>query len=273
MILSNAHTHTQFCDGKSTAEEMVQSALRLGFTSLGFSGHSYYKDATDYSMTPESTQQYIREIHRLQSCYQGQITLHLGLELDYYSQVDLSPYAYVIGSVHHYLDPVTGIFYPYDGRTDEFRELYQQAFHSDFLALSRAYYTQVAELITQQRPAIIGHFNLITKHNSEHHLIDEDDPAYRSLALEALRACAETGAITEVNTGAIARGYALEPYPNRCMLQYLKEHHYPVMINSDCHDATKLNFGFDLALELLRDVGFRSVLVLGTDNLFQEIGI
>ena len=40
-ILSNAHTHTTFCDGKNTAEEMVQAALDNGFVSLGFSGHSF----------------------------------------------------------------------------------------------------------------------------------------------------------------------------------------------------------------------------------------
>lgn len=273
MLLSNAHTHTQFCDGKSTAEEMVQAALRLGFTSLGFSGHSFHEGCMDYCMSLQHTQDYIAEIHRLQQKYQGQITLQLGLELDYYSQVDLTPYTYIIGSVHHYLDPEGGAFYSYDGDLPSFYQLFHQGFHDDALALARTYYSQVAELITHRRPAITGHFNLITKRNRDHHLINEDDPRYRSIALEALRACAETGAITEVNTGAIARGYASEPYPNRYMLQYLLEHHYPVMINSDCHDASRLNASFDLAVCLLRDIGFRSVMILGDHQLFQEVGI
>ena len=39
MLRANYHTHTTFCDGTSTAEEMVQQALDLGFVALGFSSH------------------------------------------------------------------------------------------------------------------------------------------------------------------------------------------------------------------------------------------
>lgn len=32
----NLHTHTCFCDGKDTPEELIQEALKRGFDSLGF---------------------------------------------------------------------------------------------------------------------------------------------------------------------------------------------------------------------------------------------
>ena len=34
----NFHTHTTYCDGKETAEQMVQAAIAKGFTRLGFRG-------------------------------------------------------------------------------------------------------------------------------------------------------------------------------------------------------------------------------------------
>ena len=37
----NFHTHTTYCDGKETAEQMVQAAIAKGFTRLGFSGHGF----------------------------------------------------------------------------------------------------------------------------------------------------------------------------------------------------------------------------------------
>lgn len=37
----NLHSHTTFCDGKNSAEEMVVSAIDHGFDVFGFSGHSY----------------------------------------------------------------------------------------------------------------------------------------------------------------------------------------------------------------------------------------
>ena len=39
MLKANYHTHTTFCDGDNTAEQMVQRALDLQFDHLGFSGH------------------------------------------------------------------------------------------------------------------------------------------------------------------------------------------------------------------------------------------
>ena len=36
----NLHTHSTFCDGKDTPEEMILRAIELGFNSIGFSGHA-----------------------------------------------------------------------------------------------------------------------------------------------------------------------------------------------------------------------------------------
>ena len=36
MLKANYHTHTVFCDGDNTAQEMVDRALELGFEHLGF---------------------------------------------------------------------------------------------------------------------------------------------------------------------------------------------------------------------------------------------
>ena len=41
MFPSTVHTHTTYCDGKNTPEQMIQSAIRQGLSVIGFSGHSY----------------------------------------------------------------------------------------------------------------------------------------------------------------------------------------------------------------------------------------
>ena len=276
-LCSNAHTHTTFCDGADSAEELVRHALSLGFISLGFSGHSYYPDCSHYCMSPEGTLQYQAEIRRLQAAYQDRITVRLGLELDYFSQVDLAPYEYIIGSVHHFRDPSSHIFYAFDGSADHFRQMLDQSFNGNILALARAYYSMLAQLVTQpqqgRRIDIVGHFNLITKQNRVHHLIDESDPAYQKIAYEALRACAQTGAIFEVNTGAMARGYANEPYPNLEMLRWLHELKAPVIVTSDCHAMACLDFAFEEARQLLLTAGYRSVMRLGRNSLFEEVAL
>ena len=42
----NLHTHTIYCDGINTPEELVEAAIAKGFDSIGFSGHSYMSYAS-----------------------------------------------------------------------------------------------------------------------------------------------------------------------------------------------------------------------------------
>lgn len=271
---SNAHTHSTFCDGKSTPEEMVLSAIRLGYTSLGFSGHSYlpFEDGpSQWSMTPENTLKYIREVTRLKEAYKDQISIHLGLELDSYSKVDLSPYEYIIGSVHSLIVPGTSDHLSYDSSPEEFSHLFDTVFDKDPIRLAEHYYTQVVDHARACRPDILGHFNLITKYNECLHLIDETDSRYKSIASQALLEAAGNSTCVEINTGAIGRGHASIPYPNFQMMKLLKEHSIPVILTCDCHNASLLSTGYDLALSMLKEAGFTSLLTLGSNNLFEEI--
>ena len=62
-MLTNFHTHTVFCDGKNTPEEMVLSAIEKGFTALGFSGHGLTSFDPGYCL--RDTAGYRAEILRL----------------------------------------------------------------------------------------------------------------------------------------------------------------------------------------------------------------
>ena len=88
MILCDFHVHTTFCDGKDSAEDMVLAAIKLGMKKLGFSGHSYTPFDEEPCMSPEDTQRYIQEVHRLREKYCGQIEILCGTECDYYSDID-----------------------------------------------------------------------------------------------------------------------------------------------------------------------------------------
>ena len=73
MIPSNYHTHTNFCDGKNTPEELVLEAIRLGCPKLGFSGHSYTFFDESYCMSQVGTLEYIRQVRALQEKYADRI--------------------------------------------------------------------------------------------------------------------------------------------------------------------------------------------------------
>ena len=65
MIYSDIHTHTTYCDGKSTAEEMVKKAIEKGFESIGLSGHSYTDFDDGWCMSLENTKKYCDEVDAL----------------------------------------------------------------------------------------------------------------------------------------------------------------------------------------------------------------
>ena len=58
MIKSNFHTHTVFCDGADTPEELVNEAVKKGFFALGFSGHSYFEPDSDVCMAEMAASRY-----------------------------------------------------------------------------------------------------------------------------------------------------------------------------------------------------------------------
>lgn len=243
MIPSNYHTHTNFCDGKNTPEEMVLEAISLGCPELGFSGHSYLSFGTGYCMSIENTEKYKREIRRLQEKYAGQIKILLGVEQDYFSETPTDDYDYVIGSVHSvYKD---GHYLEVDHTKKIFMDDVQKYYGGDYYSYAEDYYALVADVYRKTKCQIIGHFDLITKFNEGNALFDTQNPRYQAAANKALEALLEAPVILEVNTGAMARGYRTQPYPSQDLLSRWLEAEKKVHFSSDCHDAKNLLYGYE----------------------------
>jgi histidinol-phosphatase (PHP family) len=257
-MLSNLHTHTNFCDGKSTAEEVVLSAIDKGFVSIGFSGHGYTSFDNTYCM--KDTKGYMAEIKALKERYKNKIQIYLGIEEDAFCPVDRTGFDYVIGSSHYFL--IDGKHYPVDMDADCFNKCFE-AFGGDVKKLAESYYGRFCEYILKYKPDIVGHFDLVTK-------FDELDgmgyllnnPKHIETAEKYLRASLKSGCMFEVNTGAISRGYRTKPYPQENLLHILKKEDVRITITSDSHSADTLCFGFDEAKAILRDIGFEAVYVL-----------
>ena len=50
MHLQSLHTHSLYDDGRSTLEDMLQSAITHGLSAFGFSGHSPLPFANDWAI-------------------------------------------------------------------------------------------------------------------------------------------------------------------------------------------------------------------------------
>ena len=256
-MLSNFHTHSVFCDGKNTLEEVVLSAIEKGFDSLGFSGHGHTDYDDRYCMKDESG--YIREINRLKEKYKDALEIYLGVEEDAFSPLERSRFDYIIGS-SHYLR-VGGEYLPIDSSPDCFK-VCLEAFRGDVTALAESYYSAFCAYIRARRPDIIGHFDLITKYDELSRSLFLESPAYNAIAERYAAYAAEADCLFEVNTGAIARALRTSPYPAENLLYLLKEMGARLILSSDSHAADTLDFAFEETKLRLREIGFSRLYTL-----------
>ena len=263
-MLTNYHTHTCFCDGKNTPEEIVIYAIENGFRSIGFSGHGYTPFDLSYCM--RDTEGYIDEISRLKSKYGTKIQIYCGVEEDAFSYVKRDDFDYIIGS-SHYLN-IGNKYYPIDSGVDYFKECLL-AFDNDVIKLSESYYQAFVSYIKKRKPDIVGHFDLITKFDEVDVSLFLNNSEYIKTAKKYIKSASEEDVIFEVNTGAIARGYRKTPYPSVDLLYTLKESDAKLILSSDSHSAKTIDFYFEETRKLLRDVGFCYIYELD-DGVFKK---
>lgn len=266
---SSPHVHTQFCDGRSTAEEMVQTALEKGFVSLGFSSHAKQDFDPKYSLDEAREVAYIAEIKRLQEKYKDQLKIWLGMEQDYYSTADKNQFEYVIGSVH-YIQMPDGSKLAVDSSFEQLQQIITGAFAGDAYALVETYYQMVGEFVARTQPDIIGHFDLLTKYNSGKEPFDETHPRYVKAAQCAMQQAITGCDLMEINVGALARTGIKGPYPALPLLRAWRDLGGQVILASDCHLAKYLDSAYDAGIALMKEAGYKKAAMLGRhEELFE----
>lgn len=255
MLRANYHTHTTFCDGDDTAEDMVRRACELGFGHLGLSGHMDEEINMDWGA-------YTAEVARLRAAHAGTIDILCGVELDALYDPACCPGAeYVIGSTH-YVDVDVPFLRAVDHSPEVSQRLCDECFGGDWYALCRAYFELEAQVNDRLGCTFVGHFDLIARFNDQMRAFDETDPRYTTPALEAMGYLVSQGVPFEVNCGAYNRGRKAELYPRRNLLRALRDLGGEILISSDAHHASRLDGGFDVALARAIECGFTHVNVL-----------
>lgn len=243
MILSNFHTHTTYCDGKFSAEEMVLSAIENGMHALGFSTHSYTSRDLTYCIRKEKIKEYQAEIYALKEKYKDKIRIYCGSELDVISDMDREGFDYFLGAVH-YID-IDGKLLTVDGSGDEQKRDADKYFGGDMLSYAEAYYEMTKKIADLPEVGFIAHFDLVTKFNENYELFDEKDPRYVKAWQDAALHLIKMGIPFEINTGAISRKKRTTPYPRREIADFIKEHGGTFIMTSDCHDKDFLLCHFE----------------------------
>lgn len=255
MILSDFHTHTSFCDGKHSPEEMVLYAIEKGMKALGFSMHAFVEFDLDVYSDSAALYEYKKEVARLKEKYKDKIEIFCGIEQDIYKESVSEGFDYVIGSVHYV--KIGDEYIPIDLSKEVLLDAVIRGFGGDFYSFAEWYYDMEAQIVEKTGADIIGHLDLIRKFNENGDLFDEKHPRYIAAYTKAVKALVKYDKPFEINTGAISRGYRSTPYPCEDILRCIYSSGGKVIMSSDSHRKETLCFEFEKWADLARKIGFK----------------
>ncbi|MDD3227546.1 MAG: histidinol-phosphatase [Tissierellia bacterium] len=271
MHLNNLHTHTIFCDGKNTPEEMVLGAINHNFNSLGFSSHGPVEKETYWNIKRDKIEEYIEVINSLKVKYMDKIEILLGMELEYFPGIGFTDECmelskrldYYIGSVHYLGTLNNGELWAVDDfDIDVVMRGINESFQGNSKKAVETYYEALTEMAEKYQPPIIGHFDLIKKNNKDNILFDESEDWYIRAVENCLNIIKKTSSAIEINTGGIARKSIKDQYPSTFILEMIKDRNIPIIVSSDAHNRDDIACKFDDMFKLLYDIGFENLVYL-----------
>ncbi len=265
-MFSNFHTHSTYCDGKSTPEEIVDYAVQLNLKSLGFSSHAPIPFECPWCMKRETLNDYLMHINSLKNSKQG-IAIYTGLEVDYIPDtigpLDFSKTLdYTIGSIHFVENFRNGKGWEIDGSHQHFHDGLAEIFKNNIKDAVDRYFELTREMALKSRPTIIGHLDKIKLQNTGYQYFNEADRWYRETIEDTLKAIQTAGCIIEVNTRGVYQKKTDSVYPSRWILESIKKKRIPITVSSDAHHSNDLISYFAETFQLLREIGFKEIHIL-----------
>lgn len=247
-ILYESHCHTPLCKHAfGEPEEYAAVAEARGLRGLIVTCHCPLPEgiSAPVRMSPEEFETYIEMVHRASEVFAGRVDVRLGLESDYYPGVEpwleklhaQVPLHYVLGSVHYHVP--------------EYRRRY---FHGDVFGYQQLYYQHQAEAAESGLYDSIAHPDLIKNEEPDQWIFSRIQPFIE----RALDRIAATGVAMELNTSGVNKSFS-EMNPGIFQLRLMHERGIPVVLGADAHLPTRVADGYETALKILNEVGYREV--------------
>ncbi len=259
----NFHSHTQYCDGRASMEEMVKAAIDDGFEHWGFSPHSPVPIESPCNMSHDSVKSYFDEVTRLKEVYGDRISLYASMEIDYLGAewgpsnpyFDTLPLDYRIGSVH-FVPSADGLV-DVDGSEATFIKKMDRYFNNDIHYVVNSFYDESIKMVEAGGFDIIGHFDKIGRNAAAFNPGIESESWYIKRVNDLIDAIIEHGPAVEINTKAWNDVRRL--FPRVEYLPRLFDAGITVLVNSDAHYPDKVDAGRATGLEVLNKLEETSI--------------
>lgn len=278
-MITNYHTHCNYCDGGKPMEDYIKEAISKGIVAYGISSHAPVNFSCKWTMKPEEANNYSKEIDDLKLKYKNQIQLYKGLEVDFipekvgptHPNIKALGLDYTIGSIHFMDAYEDGTPWQIDDNKHVFSNGLNEIFGGDIQRVVSRYYELTREMIVESAPDIVGHIDKIKRQNAFKPYFSEESTWYKKEVEDTLDLIKTKGVIIEVNTRGYYKGLT-DIYPSPWILKEILDRKIPVQVNTDAHVPKEIDLGYAYAIQILQDIGFRSVRVL-YDNEWQDISL
>lgn len=254
-MTADYHIHTKMC-GHATGEmeEYVVRALEKGLDEIGFSDHipMYFlpmaeRDAS-IAMKEEELPLYVEKVRMIQKKF-APFKVKLGIEADFAPGMEqtlknmIEPYDfdYILGSTHFI-----------DGWGFDNPDLVHEYEHKNLDELYVKYFMLVEQTAQSGLFDIIAHPDLIKKFGFR------PKKNLDALYEKTVKTIAESNVCVEVNTAGL-RVPAEEIYPTFRFLELCRKYNVGVTLGSDAHCPGQVGWGFDKAVQLIKNAGYDQV--------------
>lgn len=260
-ILYESHMHTELCKhSKGTPDEYAAVAVARGLKGMTVTCHCPLPDGINAvaRMAPEEMATYVELVAATTARWRERLDVRLGLESDYAPQFTgwlerlhaSENFSYILGSVH----PHAGYY----------RKRYETG---DLLEFRRTYFTHLADAAETGLFDCLSHPDLVKNIQAKKWNFE----AVRPHVARCLDRIAHAGTAMELNTSGLYKTVR-EYNPGRSQLEMMYERGIPVVLGADAHQAHRVGDQFPEALDLLADIGYRTVSIF-RDRRREEIAI
>ncbi|CUS10819.1 unnamed protein product [Tuber aestivum] len=268
------HSHSgQFClHAQDDLEQMILAAIGKGMIVFSLTEHmprdcleDLYPEETAAHQTPfdlyKTFQQYYDTALRLRARYQHLIHLLVGFELDYIRPSSIAlvrnlqevyKFDFFVGSVHH----VNTIPIDFD------RPMYLRALESvggEENRLFEAYFDAQYEMLTQLKPAVVGHWDLIRlfSENPAKPLVEYGSGVWDRVVRNVDFVLSYSG-LTELNSASFRKGWD-EPYPRRDLAGLVMARGGRFTLSDDSHCVSDVGLNYHRLLSYIQEIGLQEV--------------
>ena len=252
----NFHSHTQFCDGHATMQEMAAAAVQAGMKHYGFTPHSPIPCPSPCNMSEADVPAYISQAAEIKAKYAPVCTFYTGMEVDYlgpdwgpahpyFSSLGLD---YTIGSVH-FIPDFYGEPIDIDGSPERFRRNLADRFRGDLDYVVDTFFSNSVQMIESGGFDILGHADKIGLNASSVAADVESSSLYKLWMERLLQAILKHRPVVELNTKAYGKHHRF--YPATPLLKKLLENNILIAVNSDAHYPDRICSARDEAFALI----------------------